>query len=79
MAVINPDEITSIIKEKLQNYDSKLEIGKNRLAGTLKLGKNAIQLIYSPKTKRVYGIRSLDKHYGWEREPITVNDIDVPF
>lgn len=26
MAVINPDEITSIIKEKLQNYDSKIEV-----------------------------------------------------
>ena len=26
MAIINPDEITSIIKEKLQNYDSKVEV-----------------------------------------------------
>ena len=26
MAVINPDEITSIIKEKLENYNSKLEV-----------------------------------------------------
>lgn len=61
------------------NFDSRLQIGKNRLAGTLKLGDNAIPLIYSPKTKRVYGVRSLDKHYGWEREPVVVDDIDVPF
>ena len=25
MATINPDEITSIIKEKLQNYEAKLD------------------------------------------------------
>jgi len=59
--------------------DSVLQIGKNRLAGVLKLGKDGIMLKYSAKTKRVFGVRSLDKRYGWEREPIIVEDIDVPF
>lgn len=59
--------------------DSVLQIGKNRLAGVLKLGKDGIQLKYSAKTKRVFGVRSLDKRYGWEKEPILVTDIDVPF
>ena len=66
-------------KETETEFDSRLQIGKNRLAGVLKLGDNAIKLVYSPKTKRVYGMRSLDKHYGWEREPMPVEDIDVPF
>lgn len=59
--------------------DSILQIGKNRLAGTLRLGKDGIQLKYSAKTKRVFGMRSLDKRYGWDKEPIRVDDIDVPF
>ena len=61
------------------DYDSLLQIGKNRLSGTLKLGKDGIPLNYSPKTKRVYGVRSLAKVYGWDKQPIEVQDIDVPF
>lgn len=61
-------------------YDSLLQVGKNRLAGTLKLGKDGIPLNYSPKTKRVFGVRSLTKRYGWEKsEPVRVEDIDIPF
>lgn len=59
--------------------DSVLQIGKNRLAGVLRLGKDGIMLKYSAKTKRVFGVRSLDKRYGWEKQPIRVDDIDVPF
>lgn len=61
------------------NFDSLLQIGKSRLVGILKLGKDGIQLNYSSKTKRVFGYRSLDKHYGWENAPTPVDDIDVPF
>lgn len=61
------------------DYDSLLQIGKSRLVGTLKLGKDGIPLNYSPKTKRVFGLRSLTKHYGWEKEPVKVEEIDVPF
>ena len=59
--------------------DSKLQIGKSRLVGVLKLGKDAIPLRYEAKTKRVLGCRMLEKHYGWEKEPVLVEDIDVPF
>ena len=61
------------------DYDSLLQIGKSRLVGTLKLGKDGIPLNYSPKTKRVFGTRTLAKHYGWEKEPQEVQEIDVPF
>ncbi len=43
MVMINPDEITSIIKEKLQNYDSQLEV-KN--VGTVLEVADGISRIY---------------------------------
>ena len=62
------------------DFDSLLQIGKSRLVGILKLGKDGIPLNYSSKTKRVFGARSLDRHYGWENGGMTVvDDIDVPF
>jgi twinkle protein len=62
------------------DYDSLLQIGKSRLVGILKLGKDGIPLNYSPKTKRVFGLRSLSKHYGWENaKMVRVDDVDVPF
>lgn len=61
-------------------HDSNLQVGKNRLVGTLRRGDNAIKMMYSPKTKRVYAFRSLDKRYGWERQGTDVTvEIDVPF
>jgi len=61
------------------DYDSLLQIGKSRLVGTLKLGKDGIPLNYSPKTKRVFGLKSLTKHYGWETGTDVTGEIDVPF
>jgi twinkle protein len=61
------------------DHDSELVISKNRLAGTLRMGKNKIHLNYSAKTKRVTGERELGKRYGWESQPQKVDDIDVPF
>ena len=49
------------------------------MVGTLKLGKDGIPLNYSPKTKRVFGVKSIEKRYGWEKQPTIVDDIDVPF
>ena len=43
MAVINPDEITSIIKEKLQNYESNLEV--NNVGSVLEVA-DGISRIY---------------------------------
>lgn len=62
------------------DHDCELEISKNRLAGTLKMGANKILLNYSSKTKRVTGTRELAKRYGWEKQYTDVTDeIDVPF
>ena len=61
------------------DHDSELEISKNRLAGTLRMGKNKIPLNYSAKTKRVTGYRELNKHYGWESGTENTVEIDVPF
>ena len=61
------------------DHDSELEISKNRLAGTLRMGKNRIPLNYSAKTKRVTGIRELNRHYSWEKGTEIEVEIDVPF
>ena len=62
------------------DHDCELVISKNRLAGTLRMGANKILLNYSAKTKRVFGMRSLNKRYGWERKDgYEVAEIDVPF
>lgn len=60
-------------------YDADFQITKNRKFGKLRQGDDAIHLLYSAKSKRIKETRSLDKRYGWEREPILVQDIDVPF
>ena len=62
------------------DHDCELIISKNRLAGTLRMGKDKILLNYSAKTKRVTGTRELNKRYGWERYGTDVTaEIDVPF
>ena len=61
-------------------HDCELEISKNRLAGTLRTGADKILLNYSAKTKRVTGMRELNRHYGWEKMGTDVTDeIEVPF
>ena len=59
-------------------YDSRLQVGKSRLVGALRLGKDAIQLYYAAESKRISG-RQAGKRYGWEKVPEVVDDIDVPF
>ena len=61
------------------DHDSELAISKNRLAGTLRMGANKILLNYSAKTKRVTGMRELNKRYGWEKGTAQPVEIDVPF
>ena len=69
----------SRVRKEGSENNSLLEIGKNRLMGTLRLGKDGIPLNYSADDKRVCGLRSLEKRYGWEKKTETVVDIDVPF
>lgn len=68
-----------------ENDDSKslISVSKNRLMGTLRLKNNAIPVVYSPKTKRIYSpdLRK-EKVYGWESMAIreTASPVDLlPF
>lgn len=61
------DIVMSYKREDGEDCDSKLTISKNRLTGKLAMGANAIPLLYSPKTKRIFSKSSEVKHYGWEK------------
>lgn len=51
----------------IDGYDGKLLITKNRLFGKYAVGDNAINLYYSPATKRITSEQSQTcKKYGWE-------------
>ena len=71
-------------------WDSVLQISKNRLWGKLRMGdpdiaagKGGIVLNYSEKTKRIVGRFDKVKHYGWETvqnaEQVDMADYDLPF
>lgn len=66
-------------KKKDVNYQGVLTLKKNRMNGVLLFGDNAIRMMYDDRTKRVTGERQLSKVYSWQKEPIQVDDIDVPF
>lgn len=74
------DLVVTYSRAKIDSeYDSVMQLTKNRKTGRLRKGKDSIYLLYSGKSKRIKEIRSFDRHYGWENEPIRVDDIDVPF
>lgn len=59
--------------------DSYLTVTKNRLTGRLILGKQAVRLYYSQKSKRITSesaFGSGPKEYGWARRPTQSNYID---
>lgn len=61
---------------------SKLTVTKNRLFGHLKTGRDAIELMYSDKTKRIYSPQDTkQRKYGWEDKQafFVVDDVDMPF
>ena len=62
-----------------KDYDSVFQLTKNRKTGRLRKGKDSIHLLYSAKSKRITGERSLEKRYGWEKQPTKVHNIDIPF
>lgn len=62
--------------------DSRLEITKNRLFGKLKMGSDAIGLMYSDKTKRIYSPKAtFQRQYGWTKQStyLPVDADDMPF
>ena len=50
------------------DYNGELQITKNRINGIHAMGKNAIKLNYSAKSKRITGSLSDNRKYGWEVE-----------
>ena len=65
--------------KKEESYQRLLSLEKNRLTGVLLKGDNAVKMYYNEKTRGITGERSLPRRYGWARQPIQVQDIDVPF
>lgn len=64
------------------HVSSKLSVTKNRLFGKLLTGNDAIDLMYSEKTKRVYSPKATyQRRYGWETKQtyLPVDDADMPF
>ena len=61
------------------DYDSVLQVTKNRKTGKLRKAKDSIHLLYSDKSKRIKEMRTLDKVYGWEKQPTLIENIDIPF
>lgn len=71
-------------------WDSVLQVTKNRLWGKLRVGdpdvvngKGGIVLNYSEKTKRIVGRYDKGRRYGWENttaaEQIDMAEFDLPF
>ena len=58
----------------------KLSVSKNRLKGIWAIGDDAINLLYSPKTKRIFGTKSVARKYGWEKSNYTDSLVEeLPF
>lgn len=61
---------------------SKLSVTKNRLFGRLLTGSDAIDLMYSEKTKRIYSPKATyQRVYGWANKKtyLPVDEADMPF
>ena len=54
-------------EEEGSDHDGELSVTKNRLFGRYASGKNAIPLMYSEKTKRVFAVGGGGRIYGWEK------------
>ena len=65
--------------KKEEAYQRVLSLDKNRINGHLLRGDKAVHMKYNDKSRQITAERSLARRYGWERKPIQVDDIDVPF
>ena len=65
--------------KKEESYQRLLSLEKNRLTGVLLKGDYAVKMYYNEKTRGIVGERSMPRRYGWQKKPIQVQDIDVPF
>jgi twinkle protein len=65
--------------KKEEQYQRLLSLEKNRLTGILLKGDHAVKMYYNEKSRGITSERSLPRRYGWQKQPIQVEDIDVPF
>ena len=65
------DVVMSYERVESDRAGGRLLITKNRLTGKLAVKDNAIELLYSAKTKRIFSENSEIRHYGWEKLPGT--------
>lgn len=65
--------------KKEENYQRLLSIEKNRLTGITLKGDYAVKMYYNEKTRGIISERTLPRRYGWQKQPIQVQDIEVPF
>lgn len=59
------DVVMSYQRSLTDDCNSRLQITKNRLFGKYAAKDDAIKLMYSEKTKRIFSVDG-DRHYGWE-------------
>ena len=71
------DVVMSYQRDDADNtFNGKLTVTKNRLSGKCAMGVNAIGLIYSEMTKRIFSLTSGKRHYGWEMNEIFSDNKD---
>lgn len=71
------DVVMSYQRSNTDDCNSKLQITKNRLFGKYAVKDEAIKLMYSEKTKRIFSVNG-DRHYGWEKGLFPAEEEELP-
>lgn len=71
------DVVMSYQRSKEDDCNSRLQITKNRLFGKYAAKEDAIKLMYSEKTKRIFSVDG-DRHYGWESISYEIQEEELP-
>lgn len=71
------DVVMSYQRSSADDCNGKLQITKNRLFGKYATKDDAIKLMYSEKTKRIFSSDG-DRHYGWEKVFSSPEEDELP-
>lgn len=71
------DVVMSYQRSNSDDCNSELQITKNRLFGKYATKDDAIKLMYSEKTKRIFSSDG-DRHYGWEKVFSSPEEDELP-
>lgn len=69
------DVVMSYQRSLTEDCNSRLQITKNRLFGKFAMKDDAIKLMYSEKSKRIFSSDG-DRHYGWEKTRTETDETD---